>query len=108
MSARPHQRYQYPATAEVPVATGVVKKSRRPAHFNIMELPGPSTVGAKRPRDPSPARPVEPNKLMRYTDEGQAYNDGSVLPEGLTYREAQTDEQLPWYKNPFHKKFIKP
>ena len=37
----------------------------------------------------------------------QAYDYGSVLPEGLVYRENFTQEKLPWY-NPFHPKFIPP
>ena len=106
MMARPHQRYIYPDKAEVPNHSGLIRESHRATHFNNIDLPEPSSIGNKRPREPSPVRSMEPNKLMRYTNEGQAYDDGSVLPEGLVYREIFTQEKLPWYNNPFHPKFI--
>ena len=95
----------YPDRAEVPEASGSLRKSRRTSHFNKMDLPGPSTIGEKRTREPSPARPEEPRKLMKLTVT-EGHQDDSVLPPGLVYREEPTDQRVPWYNNPFHYKFI--
>ena len=85
MQARPHQRYAYPDKAEVPELSGSVRKSGSTSRFNNMDLPGTSTIGDKRPREPSPPRPEEPRKLMKYTEQ-EDYEDDSVLAPGLVFR----------------------
>ena len=57
-----------------------------------MELPRPSSIGTKRPREPSPARPEEPTKLMKYTEQ-EGYEDDSVLAPGLVFRQEATQDE---------------
>ena len=55
-------------------------------HFNNMDLPGPSTSRRKEAQEPSPARPEEPTKLMKYTEQEGYIRMTKSWPPGLVYR----------------------